>query len=56
MPEKEPVFGPNAKPFFLQFALAIVLGVVITYFFGDWFYDLPCYIIECQLPARSGGP
>lgn len=40
MRRREPIFGPNAKPFFFQFAL----GLGFLWFFGwitdPWLYEL----------------
>lgn len=35
--KREPFFGENAKPFFIQAAAAIVVIVTLKLIFGDWF-------------------
>lgn len=35
--KREPVFGDNAKPFFLQAAAAVTVMVSLRLLFGDWF-------------------
>lgn len=35
---REPIFGPNAKPFFLQIAGGVIVYLAVTQLFGDWIY------------------
>jgi hypothetical protein len=43
--DQEPFWGSNARPFFIQFATAIVVGTIASYTIGPLVYDLMCYYV-----------
>lgn len=40
MQMREPFFGENARPFFVQTAVGVVVAVIASYTIGPWVYDL----------------
>lgn len=50
---REPFWGPNAKPMLVQTVVGVAVALTVYWLFGDFLYDLPCYVMECRLPARS---
>lgn len=55
---REPIFGPNAKPFAKQFAVGLAIFFVASWFVTtDWFYqniDLPLQAFISQVFAFFG--
>lgn len=59
---REPIFGPNARPFFVQYTVALCALFFFTALFNwigayDFFYRLSCnYVtgscLEVQAPAE----
>ena len=40
MKDREPVLGPNAKPFFIQLVVGVAVVLALTYLgVGQWVYD-----------------
>jgi hypothetical protein len=48
--DREPFFGVNAKPFFIQTAVGVTVAVIASYTIGPWIYRLSCVYLTgaCQ--------
>lgn len=51
---RQPFFGPNAKPFFIQLAVMIIVAATIAPFAGKFVAGLGCtYLGFCSTEQRQ---